>query len=502
MSGYIMYLRKSRTDRGYAEESVELTLSRHRERLEELCARLGIRCDTVLQEVSSADSITGRPEMIRLLQMVETGAYDGVVCIDMDRLSRGSGADQALVISTFKYSGTKIITPGKVYDFEVETDEQFAELSLFLAKQEYRQIKKRLYQGRLDSVKEGKWCASKAPYGYESYKLTGQKGLSLRIVPEEAEVVKMVFRKYLSGEGLGCGSIAAWLNRAGLRTRAGVPWRLRSVHNILRNPVYKGDTVFARYKSETTMEGGETVTRIRHNAAPVTAPGLHEAIIDRETFDRAQELLRGHRAATAHIGEGLKNPLSVVARCGICGGRYSIKPARKDGTQMIGCLTKGCPGRSVRIDLVEDRILTALEDELRLQFSGPTGAADSSGLEKTEESLRKREKTLQAALERQADAYEMGVYTLEEYVTRSARTKDDLAAVRRELDALAVKIREREELVPRIRTLVETYRSLPTERKNQLLRELIVKVEIRKTSFGIKNDQDFDLVIFPRVGPF
>ena len=64
-----------------------------------------------------------------------------------------------------------------------------------------------------------------------------------------------------------------------------------------------------------------------------------------------------------------------------------------------------------------------------------------------------------------------------------------------------IKLR-RTELVPRIRTLVETYRSLPTERKNQLLRELIVKVEIRKTSFGIKNDQDFDLVIFPRVGPF
>ena len=56
--------------------------------------------------------------------------------------------------------------------------------------------------------------------------------------------------------------------------------------------------------------------------------------------------------------------------------------------------------------------------------------------------------------------------------------------------------------MPRIRGLVDTYRSLPTEKKNQLLRELIAKVEIRKTSSGIKNDQDFDLVIFPRVGPF
>ena len=494
MSGYIMYLRKSRTDRGYAEESVELTLSRHRERLEELCRSMDIHCSIVLQEVSSADSITGRPEMIRLLQMVETGAYDGVVCIDMDRLSRGSGADQALVISTFKYSNTKIITPGKVYDFAVETDEQFAELSLFLAKQEYRQIKKRLYQGRLDSVKEGKWCASKAPYGYESYKLIGQKGLSLRIVPEEAEVVRMIYRKYLSGEGLGCGSIAACLNRAGIRTRSGAPWRLRPVHNILRNPVYTGKTVFARYKAETTMEDGEPVTRIHSNRAPVVAQGLHEAIIDQETYDRAQELLRDHRATTQHLGEGLKNPLTMVLRCGYCGGRYAIKMSRKDGTQIASCMTKGCPGRAVRIDLVEERILTALEDELRLQF-----APAEQSLPDTVEPLRKREKALQIALERQADAYEMGVYSLQEYAARSARTKEDLAAVRRELDALTVRIREREELVPRIRTLIETYKTLTVEQKNQLLRELLAKVEIRKDTSGIKKDQDFDLVIFPRI---
>lgn len=491
---YIMYLRKSRTDRGYAEESVELTLSRHRERLEELCRSMGIHCSIVLQEVSSADSITGRPEMIRLLQMVETGAYDGVVCIDMDRLSRGSGADQALVISTFKYSNTKIITPGKVYDFAVETDEQFAELSLFLAKQEYRQIKKRLYQGRLDSVKEGKWCASKAPFGYESYKLTGQKGLSLRIVPEEAEVVRMIYRKYTSGEGLGCGSIAAWLNRAGLRTRSGAPWRTRSVHNVLRNPVYTGKTVFARYKAETTMEDGEPVTRIHSNHAPVVAQGLHEAIVDQETYDRAQKLLRDHRATTQHLGEGLKNPLTMVLRCGYCGGRYAIKMSRHDGTQIASCMTKGCPGRAVRIDLVEERILTALEDELRLQF-----APAEQSLPDTVEPLRKREKALQTALERQADAYEMGVYSLQEYAARSARTKEDLAAVRRELDALAVRIREREELVPRIRTLIETYKTLTVEQKNQLLRELLAKVEIRKDTSGIKKDQDFDLVIFPRI---
>ena len=55
MSNYIMYLRKSRADRDYAEESVELTLSRHRERLEELCRSMGINRVTVVDPYNLAE---------------------------------------------------------------------------------------------------------------------------------------------------------------------------------------------------------------------------------------------------------------------------------------------------------------------------------------------------------------------------------------------------------------------------------------------------------------
>lgn len=498
MNNYIMYLRKSRTDRGYAEESVELTLSRHRERLEELCRSLRIHCDTVLQEVSSADSITGRPEMIRLLQLVETGAYDAVVCIDMDRLSRGSGADQALVINTFKYSDTKIITPAKTYDFALEVDEQFAELSLFMAKQEYRQIKKRLYQGRIDSTMEGKWQSAKAPYGYETYKLKGQKGFSLRIVPEEAEVVKLVFRLYLSGEDLGCGGVAQKLTALGYRSRDGYPWSLRSVHTVLSNPVYTGKVRFSRYKYCTLIEDGEITHKTRINKDPLIAPGLHEAIISEEDFEQARQLLASRRKTCRHIDQGLRNPLATVLRCGYCGGRYAIKNARKDGTQMVGCATKGCRGHAVPVKVVEDRLLEALQAELDLLFSGATAGADGLNLEKTIESLHKKESALKTKLERQTDAYETGAYELEEFVRRSGKTKDELAAVQEEIAELSRQISRRDEIAPRIKDLIETYKDLDSiEEKNHLLRSLLAKVEIRKDTIG--QDDDFELTVFPRI---
>ena len=54
--------------------------------------------------------------MIELLSEVEKGMYDAVLVMDIDRLGRGNMQDQGLILSTFKKSNTKIITPRKVYD--------------------------------------------------------------------------------------------------------------------------------------------------------------------------------------------------------------------------------------------------------------------------------------------------------------------------------------------------------------------------------------------------
>ena len=54
---------------------------------------------------------------------MEAGNYDCVLCMDMDRLSRGSMREQGMVLDAFKASGTLIVTPEKVYDLSGEADE-------------------------------------------------------------------------------------------------------------------------------------------------------------------------------------------------------------------------------------------------------------------------------------------------------------------------------------------------------------------------------------------
>lgn len=90
MERYLMYLRKSRMDTDYEEISITETLSRHRITLEKLCKSKRLHVDEVLEEVVSGESLAARPQMMRLLEMVSTGDYAGVVCMDMHTHSRST----------------------------------------------------------------------------------------------------------------------------------------------------------------------------------------------------------------------------------------------------------------------------------------------------------------------------------------------------------------------------------------------------------------------------
>lgn len=240
-----MYLRKSRMDTDYEEISITETLSRHRITLEKLCKSKRLHVDEVLEEVVSGESLTARPQMMRLLEMVSTGAYAGVVCMDIERLSRGSSMESGYIMQILQVNGCKIVTPGKIYDLQNESDEQFTDMKFMFSRYELKTITKRLVRGRNQSASEGKFMGSMAPYGYLAYKLPGEKGNSLMVIPEEASVVRMIFGMY-GLQGMGYNAIAYRLNDMHIPARKG-QWSQTSVANILTN---ESETDLLRQKSD------------------------------------------------------------------------------------------------------------------------------------------------------------------------------------------------------------------------------------------------------------
>src|SRR5690606_32302470 len=118
----------------------------------------------------------------------------GVLVVDMDRLGRGDMQEQGLILGTFRRLNVKIITPRKTYDLNDEFDEEYSEFEAFMARKELKLITRRLQRGRVMSVEAGNYIATRPPYGYEILEL--KDGRTLKPHPEQANVVKQVFRWY------------------------------------------------------------------------------------------------------------------------------------------------------------------------------------------------------------------------------------------------------------------------------------------------------------------
>ena len=291
MEQYVRYLRKSRFDRDYAELSIEETLKRHEAILDRLAKDRGYHIAKTYYEVVSGESIAARPEIQKMLEEVSAGIYDGVLVVDLERLARGNGADQAYISQVFQFSGTKIVTPMKTYDPSNEFDEEYFEFGLFMSRREYKTINRRLTRGRDSSAAEGKYINSIAPYGYEKAKLKNEKGFTLRLHPDEAPVVRKIFDLFLHGNGTKV--IANDLNDHKIPTRHGDLWSYSTISNILTNPIYMGKIRRGWSRQIRSIENGvvkKRIKRLKNIDDYKVYDGLHPAIITEEEYERVQEL--------------------------------------------------------------------------------------------------------------------------------------------------------------------------------------------------------------------
>ena len=195
---YCMYLRKSRKDQEAEAHGAGETLANHEKELSALAARMNIKVDRIYREIVSGDTIAARPQMQQLLQDIENGLWDGVLVTEIERLGRGATIDQGIISQVFSLSGCKIITLNKTYDPNDEFDEEYFEYGLFQSRREYKAITRRQQRGTIQALTDGKWVYNKPPYGYRIVKLQQEKGYKLEIIPEQAEIIKLIIVSNIS----------------------------------------------------------------------------------------------------------------------------------------------------------------------------------------------------------------------------------------------------------------------------------------------------------------
>lgn len=499
---YLAYIRKSRYDRDYAELTVEETLKRHRAILESFASSQGITIDETFEEVVSGESLAERPEMQKLLRIVEQGCVDGVLCIDPDRLSRGNSIDQGIITQTFKYTGTKIITPYRTYDPSNEYDEEFFEFNLFMSRKEYMIINRRLERGRKRSAAEGRFMGSAAPYGYRLVKIKGDKGNTLEIIPEEAEIVKYMFRVYLD-QGIGFTRIADLLNSLKVPTRTGVPWSPAVVSVMLHNVVYAGKIRCSHKKTTKKLVDG-VVKKSRHYDfdCPVYE-GRHPAIIDEETFNKAQEVRVINRKNQTPNNREFYNVFSGILYCAECGSKMTGTCTHHE--RRIMCSNRSCHVTSSNFYVFEKAAMNAIRVWMG-QYSHSTRPPQKDHrADPIKKALARAEgeiKKLQGQLERAYELLEQGIYDINVFQSRRASIETQLeehrtnkADCEQQLASLEDEKNRRATIIPKLQKLFDTYDRLTAEEKNHIYKELLNKLTYQKDP----KTRELTIEIYPRL---
>lgn len=321
---YDAYLRKSRADAELEKLKKFDTLKQHEKLLRDRAKQLGIKIRHFYREVVSGESIQDRPEIQKVLAEVETGVPDGILVVEVERLTRGDAKDQGTVAQTFKYTNTKIITLNKIYDPNSEEDEEYFEFGLFMSRREYKTINRRMQRGRIANVLEGKYCASEPPLGYKKVRVKYGKGHTLEPIPEEAEIVKEMFQK--RADGMGHDIICNWLNTLDIKPKKSDVWTPSTVKGILSNPIYIGKIRWNSNKQQKILVNGQIIKKRKKGSKDdiILVEGLHPAIIEEKLFNIVQGV-QPNKASTKHSTE-LQNPLATLIKCADCGRSMQRRP--------------------------------------------------------------------------------------------------------------------------------------------------------------------------------
>ena len=373
----IDYLRKSRSDDPLL--TVEEVLSRHETILDEWAEKnLGAKVpeENKYREVVSGETIADRPEIQKILKLIESPKIKAILTVEVQRLSRGDLEDAGRLIKLLRYTNTLVITPQKIYDLRDEYDRDAFERELKRGNEFLEYQKKIMQRGTLLSVSQGNFVGSIPPYGYD--KIWVQEGKrkcpTLAINEEQANVVRMVFDLYVN-KNLGMPNVANRLDELGIKAPRGKHWSKETIKDMLVNVHYIGKIKWNWRKTVTIVEDSEIVkTRPKNKIGEfLIYDGRHEAIVSEELFNAAQEKQgRNHRAKPT---TKIRNPLASLLYCQ-CGRAMTLRTYKSHNgaprlvcTDQHHCHTGSCTSDEMIIIVTETLRNCIADFEIRLKNS-------------------------------------------------------------------------------------------------------------------------------------
>lgn len=264
-----------------------------------------------------------RPEFLKMIRLCRQRKIDIILTKSLSRFARNT-VDSLKYIRELRELGIAVISEKENINTLTAESEMLITIMSCFAQAESESISKNVSWGVRQSFKNGN-----VPMQYA--RLLGYrkgKNDAPEIVPDEAEIVREIYRCYL--DGMSMNLIADRLNEKGLTTKGnGSPYRKAVIQRILTNEKYTGDALLQKtYVTDCITKK----TRKNNGELPMyLVKNHHEPIISRTDFNRVQEEM-ARRSAKRVIADKLtkteqgkysaKYALSELLICGKCGEHY------------------------------------------------------------------------------------------------------------------------------------------------------------------------------------
>lgn len=321
--------------------------------------------------------------------------------------------------------------------------------------------------------------------GYQARPPLGYKIVSHKeppvIVPEEAEIVKLIFEKYVH-DGMGLFEIARLLNSHNFKTSHGKEFERRSIEYILQNPTYCGMVRWNRTINESK--------EIRPESEWIIAEGEQPAIISKELFDKAQERYkREYRPRGARPASTYKHWLSGIVKCPACG--RTMTACKIENNKQTYCYfrcygySKGkCAAKNSISSLkLEPAVLESIKsvlDTRKITYRKIEAKTEDTADLKT--ILEDQIKKIDVKLQRIKEAYMNGIDTMEEYKENKRIVQGEKDSLEKQLSELKEeKISTKNEdndMLMRVKNVYDILSSdsVDATTKNEVLRSVVEKI--------------------------
>ncbi len=301
-------------------------------------------------EGESAKSLE-RPALHTLMTAIKAGTVSRVMVTRVDRLSR-SLLDFYRLTELFKEHDVAFVSVTERFDTTNAMGRAMLNLLLVFAQLERETTGERTKAAIKSRAERGLWNGGPRPLGYDPV-----AGGHLQVVPSEAELVVLMFHKYV--ELRSAPRLAGWLNDQGHRQKeyssrrrgavGGRPFAPHSVRQILTNRIYLGEV----------------------SLGEVSYPAKHAPIVDVELFDRVQAVIATNEK---HKGSGIQRArydylLTGLLRCA-CGGAATPSAGNGKGGRYhyyrcVGLGTKDrhhCDVKQMRAERVDEAVLAIVRE--------------------------------------------------------------------------------------------------------------------------------------------